>query len=778
MKFAKVLLALLIFYSVFYVNGKDTRHEVNSLEIIRQNFLALYRNKYSIDEIDKKIKAYLPKCNPDGSCKGIDYNNHKSNKVQLIAMGNMAMALTDPRSAFCQDAALKEKLLQQLFFWAKRKPSSGTNWWSKEISVPMLLAKAILPLKPWLEKNRPKLLKKIAYMIVPCERRLKRHEGTNLADVGINTIALGVLLNDSKRVKKVFNEFDHRLFSPLSLPGKMNGHLIDGSYAYHNSKDGKLQLHGSYAIAFLHTVSKIFVILEKSDFRISESSEKHLVNYILDGFQWYVFNKMLDPHTAGRSMYRKGRFKISFTPFFRLANLLEYRKKELKAFAERLKKSSSPENFLAGNKMFWNTDFMVNRGFNYYTSVRMSSKRTIRSEGNNQFFSADGVNLLFRSGNEYDNVFVSWDLFAIPGTTEEYFTDKEGSFIPQEKLKELEKSINKIKNNVYARIDLYKACRKKYVKVDTGPHYGGTLSTGGVSDGLYGACGFDFHRVNVKAKKAWFFFKNRCMVLGAGIDGSSASKMVRTQVEQCRPGKNIFVAEKSGKLNNFKGAFLIDNKEIKWINNNNIGYIFPGSANVKVKRKIQTFSLNRVSETYLHSYDFKFNLKNASKDMFNIYFDHGFKPQNSQYAYMTVIGVTPQQTAELADRNPLNILKNTNVLQAVEDTENKVIEILAYKPGSVKGKNFNVEFQSDCPIAIVCRISNNKLKVAVAELQRKGGEKVKLKIAIKKDKNILTRYNFTITTPDKKHVGDSIIKVVNLWNNKTLKKKVFNGKFK
>ena len=64
----------------------------------------------------------------------------------------------------------------------------------------------------------------------------------------------------------------------------------------------------------------------------------------------------------------------------------------------------------------------MHRRAGFYSSIRMSSTRTVRSEqcngeGLRNYHMGDGVTLFVRSGAEYVGIFPVWDWRRLPGIT-------------------------------------------------------------------------------------------------------------------------------------------------------------------------------------------------------------------------------------------------------------------------------------------------------------------------------------------------------------------------
>lgn len=75
--------------------------------------------------------------------------------------------------------------------------------------------------------------------------------------------------------------------------------------------------------------------------------------------------------------------------------------------------------------MFYANDYMVHRGSNYVSTLKMYSNRTINTECTNSqnpngFHLSDGVLYTYLQGNEYEDIAAAWDWDLIPGITVDY----------------------------------------------------------------------------------------------------------------------------------------------------------------------------------------------------------------------------------------------------------------------------------------------------------------------------------------------------------------------
>lgn len=103
--------------------------------------------------------------------------------------------------------------------------------------------------------------------------------------------------------------------------------------------------------------------------------------------------------------------------------------------------------------------------------------------------------------------------------------------------------------------------------------YGTSTYAGGVSDGTCGATAIDYARLNVAAKKAWFFFDNEYVALGAGIDGPNAASNVITTLNQTLANGMVTYATTGGSLQTLASG-AVTRGDLAWVHHDGIGYLF------------------------------------------------------------------------------------------------------------------------------------------------------------------------------------------------------------
>ncbi len=298
---------------------------------------------------------------------------------------------------------------------------------------------------------------------------------------------------------------------------------------------------------------------------------------------------------------------------------------------------------------------MTQRRAGYYASVRMMSTRMLNSElvnneGWKSVHMSDGANYLYLTGDEYKDVFSVWDWTKIPGTTAIQGTLVTGEPEP--------------------------------IRVR-----GTTTFDGGVSDGTYGMAAMDLARGKLVAKKAWFFFDEEYVALGAGITlAGDEEHAVATDVNQ--PLLKGDVLTSGGPV---AGTKTFDAARRIWVYHDHVGYIFTAKMKVNVSAGPQTGAWSdfgtgsSVPET---------------KRVFDLWIDHGVGAKDAGYEYTVIPGATAAETERLTAHPDVEVLANTVSTQAVYSKSLKLAEIAFRAAGMVETPVGKVEADHSCLLMV------------------------------------------------------------------------------
>ncbi len=304
-----------------------------------------------------------------------------------------------------------------------------------------------------------------------------------------------------------------------------------------------------------------------------------------------------------------------------------------------------------------------------WKAVRMFSDRLlntelVNTEGKKSVHLADGANFLYITGNEYFDIFPTWDWTKVPGTTAEQETLDIGD--------------------------------GKNIGVK-----GKTSFVGGVSDGTYGVAAMDLTRGKLAARKAWFFLDDGYVCLGAGITDDS-DHPVATSVNQ---------SLKSGDVT--EGP--------TWVHHANIGYVFPDRGNVRLNVASQSGTWNEIGVDGSEA---------VTKEVFNLWIDHGVRPRDATYSYQVYPCVTSSQTADRAANSRISTISNTPKQQAVYHEGLHMLAAAFWQAGKLDFAGREIEVDRPCLLLINDEhavISNPENHPATANI-RLDGKSIEVKM--------------------------------------------------
>jgi chondroitin AC lyase len=443
---------------------------------------------------------------PDGRWPDIDYGDQSRSEwkaaAHLLNLLRMAVAYRTGAETGRPDAALKQKTMAALRWWLDADPQNP-NWWHNQIGTPKLLGEAAL----FLGEDVP------ADALPRVINTLKRSDwskwtGQNLVWGCENQIVRGILARDPEVVSQGFA----RMYEEVRTgPPAGEGVMPDFSFHQH----GAQFYSGGYGLNFACDVGAFIAFGWGTAFQAPTDKMALYTRYVLDGEAWMTRGNTFDYSATGREITRKGKVAtpraqkgITLTTIAaayhlgevvrRLAELGVPRREEYAAFAARLEgRPGAPP--LSGNRHYWCSDYMAHQRPQFFASVRMFSSRLVNTEivndeGKRSHHLADGCTFVYRSGDEYRDIFPAWDWSKVPGTTAEVS-------------------------------ELSPAAGGPRYKTDA-------VFVGGVSDGTYGLAAQELRREHLRARKAWMMLDEGFVALGAGINCDS-DRTVVTSVNQC-----------------------------------------------------------------------------------------------------------------------------------------------------------------------------------------------------------------------------------------------------
>ncbi len=632
--FTGVLATALLFASLASLAGHAGEEPQRSLEILRDRYLA---DLHSASVSEGRARELMETIRDDGSWPGINYEDvsrtgfeHSQHIHNLLVL---ARAYAVPQSGFHEDQETLGAALAALDFWLEHDFISD-NWWYNQIGVPHPLVDALLLLDSELsDRQRAEGAEIVGRANLEASGA---RPGGDLVKIAEIMSRRGIFERDAEVVAAASQAIEDE----LRITTRRG---IQPDFSFHHRRDGVITV--SYGSGYATAVADYATQTKDTVFQLPAEKLQLLVDLELNGLRWMrVHGIYSNPGVMNREISR--RSPISSVGPGRVNQLLDvtdYRRGELEELAAV--RAGDQEPAFSGNRFFWRSDYLAHQQPGYYASVRMFSSRNHSTEGNineeglKNHHLADGSNFISRTGREYEGVFPVWDWRKIPGTTVVQKPELPGG--------------GAVKNE------------------------GLTDFVGGASDGEYGFAAFDFESPldPLKARKAWFFFDDEYVCLGAGVQ-SEAEYPVATTLNQSRLNGAVAIGRNGAAETLVRGEHELEG--VSWLHHDDIAYIFFEPVEVRVMNDEATGHQRRINHQSWATDD------EIARDIFKGWVDHGPRPEDAAYAYMVAPGADVDGAAAYGEGgNPVQVLANETTLQAVEHSGLNITHAAFYAPGAL-----------------------------------------------------------------------------------------------
>lgn len=686
------LLVTLFVFPILVVSQTVNQNEIETLRqriindaLTEKGFLPRV-SRYIVPEFDKTAE-YLNELNSNGSWASVDYQDTDNNWDPLKALNKilvMAHAYSHPDNPLNRNKKLQNGIESALNYWYEVNPSC-VNWYKNEIAKQMYFGVIAILLQDHIDDT---LIQKMIKDQTPKPRMT----GSNKTLVSTSVFYRGVLEKNPDRISAGVKG----VMDQVAITEKEG---IQPDYSFH--QHGAYLYNGNYGNNFLRETLWLAAMAEGTSFAFSDQHIKILRDYYWEGTRLMLRKYRVDYNVCGRHVGRPpsknvdGSDIISQLDYFIMADPEHAAKYEK---SRDLIAAHKPQDFI-GNKHFWRSDYTIHHRAKYTTSLRMCSERTVGVETDVNFENLLGRNIpygltyIYRSGEEYKDVFPVWDWAKPPGVTCSY-----------------------------------------EVPVKKGHYTQNVDFVGGVSDGVYGVSAMELDVRETTAKKSWFWFDTEWVALGAGISSTNKNTIV-TGINQTGLYGNVLINGSESNDTNQK----LTNPSSVW--HDSIGYVFPTTPkNLFLEAKKKSGNIKRIYGLGSDS------LK--QKEIFTLWYDHGLNPQNGTYEYIVVPGVGQQELEKYTKENPISILANNEEIQAVHHSKIEVTGIVFHKAGSFQvHKDLMLEVDKPCLLLI----NHRSKKISISDPTAKF-EAIKLTFHYKKG----TSEAIDVPLPQHQNLGKSI----------------------
>jgi chondroitin AC lyase len=235
-----------------------------------------------------------------------------------------------------------------------------------------------------------------------------------------------------------------------------------------------------------------------------------------------------------------------------------------------------------------------------------------------------------------------------------------------------------------------------------------TAFVGGVSDGAYGIAAMELGRGKLSGKKAWFFFDDSYLCLGAGISlADDKEHGVATDVNQTLLVGDVFTSQSQQPITT--GIHSYRPGEIGWVHHNHVGYVLGRESRLSLSVGSQTGKWSDIGTGPDET---------VALPVFNLWIDHGHSPDDRTYQYIVLPGASVKQTAARATKPVIHVLSNSRDIQAAWNDSNKVAMSAFYRPGSLATPIGRISVDQPCLLMLEEAADGWKITVANPENQQ------------------------------------------------------------
>lgn len=659
MKTAFRLLTVFVFAMFGFLPGvANTRFisplsvEANEFETMMEKIRAEFAKSPSIDDALSKYNA------TDGSFTDIDYSKEDRTDWEPLThidrVYDFVFAYTNPGNKYYESEALYEKIVAALNYWYQRNPYCD-NWWYNQIAEPQRIGVLLIQMRTGKQQIPADLENRTLQRMKTDGGNPADWTGANRTDIALHWIYRACLTADVTLLRNAINY----VYNPVQYTTG-EGFQHDNCYFQHGA-----QLYiGGYGDEILKGVTQVAMYTRGTQYALSEARLQLLSKFMRETYYQTIRGVYMLFDVLGRGVSRpSGTSKGSASLYAERMMILDpEHAEEYAAIIERLGGRKSADYGLKPlHTHYFRGDYTLHVRPGYTFDVRTVSTRTMRCEyGNGEnlktYFMSDGCTNMVIKGNEYAGIFAMWDWARIPGVT-----------APQ--MKTIPQAVSGWQTR------------------------GTSKFAGGVSDSIYGATAYSYEdkykNINTAARKAWFFFDDEVVCLGAGIT-STATVPVNTTINQCTLVGGKATVSANGQVSEVAmGEYAYDNN-LNWAWHNNIGYVFPDGGNIFLLNQSRSGSWYDINTTASKTV--------MKKNVFTLGFNHGQSPKDDTYAYIVVPNKSSAAEMAAYPMDNIEILANTDSMQVVRNKKLGVWEFIFYQGATFTHGELSVKVNKGCAL--------------------------------------------------------------------------------
>jgi len=257
--------------------------------------------------------------------------------------------------------------------------------------------------------------------------------------------------------------------------------------------------------------------------------------------------------------------------------------------------------------------------------------------------------------------------------------------------------------------------------------------------------------MNLQAKKSWFMFGKEVVALGAGIN-STDNRTIETIVDNRKisdTGDNKITVDGTQKLSTLGESEAMSN--VNWmhlagtVSNSDVGYYFPGGANIHALREARTGSWSDIN--------INGSKTPITRNYLTTWFDHGANPNNAEYSYVLLPGMSVNEVEQYSHNADVEILSNTPEVQAAKKKSLNILAANFWKDAVQTVDYITVNKKA----SVLSQITNGYLEISVSDptMENTGTIEVDINEPNLVPENLDSRIQVT-SSGDKTHISVAV----------------------